>query len=163
MNPIDRIFAGLKADIDIILDGLNGIVDLCSSETKRLENQETLWPVEVEGLGKYVHDYVNGLEDLFVRISKKIDQDVPAGPHWHRDLILRMAKEIPGVRPPVIDEGLKAVLFEYAGFRHVFRHSYLTGIKWDRLKPLCERLPGLNREIKTNLRDFFSTLESSTR
>lgn len=143
MNPIDRIFAGLKADIDIILDGLNGIVDLCSSETKRLENQETLWPVEVEGLGKYV--------------------DVPSGPHWHRDLILRMAKEIPGVRPPVIDEGLKAVLFEYAGFRHVFRHSYLTGIKWDRLKPLCERLPGLHREIKTNLRDFFSTLESSTR
>jgi hypothetical protein len=126
MNPIDRIFAGLKADIDIILDGLNGIVDLCSSETKRLESQETLWPVE-------------------------------------RDLILRMAKEIPGVRPPVIDEGLKAVLFEYAGFRHVFRHSYLTGIKWNRLKPLCKQLPGLHREIKTNLRDFFSTLEASIR
>ena len=46
MNPNDRIFAGLKADIDIVLDGLDGIVDLCSTETTRLENQETLWPVE---------------------------------------------------------------------------------------------------------------------
>jgi hypothetical protein len=45
MNPNDRIFAGLKADIDIILDGMDGIVDLCSTETKRLENQEALWPV----------------------------------------------------------------------------------------------------------------------
>ena len=75
------------------------------------KNQETLWPVEVEGLGKYVHDYVNGVEDLFIRIAKKIDQDIPAGPHWHRDLILRMAKEIPGVRPPGNRPGAQSCSF----------------------------------------------------
>ena len=158
MNLPNRIFPGLKADIDIILDGLDGIVNLCSAETKRLEKQEKLWPVEIEGLGKYVHDYINGLEDVFERIVKQIDQDPPAGPHWHKDLILRVTKEIEGVRPKVIDTDLRDQLFEYAGFRHVFRHSYLTGIKWNRLKPLCDRLPNLHQQIKANLEKFFSSL-----
>ena len=76
-----------------------------------------------------------------------------------------LAKPIPAIPqfPNNTDEGLKGVLFENAGFRHVFRHSCLTGIKWNRLKPLCTQLPGLHQKIKTNVHKFFSSLEASIR
>lgn len=40
----------------------------------------------------------------------------------------------------MIDEPLESQLEEYLSFRHLFRNIYGFSLKWERCKPLVERL-----------------------
>ncbi|MEE8390089.1 MAG: hypothetical protein V3S14_04735, partial [Anaerolineae bacterium] len=46
--------------------------------------------VEVTAVASVLHSFYNGLESIFLSIAKRIDQDVPDGAQWHRDLLTRM-------------------------------------------------------------------------
>ena len=48
--------------------------------------------------------FYNGLENIFESIAQGIDQDLPWGEMWHRELLSQMTQELPGVRPAVISE-----------------------------------------------------------
>jgi len=50
-----------------------------------------------------LHAFYSGIERLFELIARDIDQCVPDGEMWHRDLIKQMTKEINGVRPAVVN------------------------------------------------------------
>jgi len=114
--------------------------------------------LELEGVGKLVHDFYNGVERIFERIAARVDEDVPPGPYWHTDLLQRMEGTWGGKRPPVIDHALALQLLEYLRFRHLFRHTYGYELLWKHLQPLAAGIPPIFEELRRKLQAFLSGL-----
>lgn len=79
--------------------------------------------IEIAALASVLHSFYNGLENVFLSIAKGIDQKVPTGSQWHRDLLLQMTQRTVN-RGPVISTELAQKLADYLGFRHFYRHTY---------------------------------------
>lgn len=65
-----------------------------------------------------LHAFYSGLEKLFELIARHVDGSSPEGIAWHRDLLSRMADDVPGVRPAVISKEMSKELDQYRRFRH---------------------------------------------
>ena len=113
---------------------------------------------EVAWMGKLAHDFYNGVERIFERITARIDEDVPPGPRWHTDLLQRMEGTWGGKRPPVIDHALALRLLEYLRFRHLFRYTYGYELLWKHLHPLAAGIPEIFEELSLKLQTFLSGL-----
>ncbi len=57
---------------------------------------------DLDGVALNLHGFYAGVERIFEEIAREIDGSLPAGPEWHRDLLLQMSAEVAGTRPPVI-------------------------------------------------------------
>jgi hypothetical protein len=71
-----------------------------------------------------LHNYYGAAESLLARIARVLDNDLPAGSEWHRELLDRMGRELPDVRPAVLSVASLKLLRRLLGFRHFFRHAY---------------------------------------
>jgi hypothetical protein len=49
--------------------------------------------IELGSLAALLHSFYNGLENIFIRIARKIDQKMPKGEMWHLQLLEQMAKQ----------------------------------------------------------------------
>lgn len=72
-----------------------------------------------------LHGYYTALEALLERVARTVDEEVPAGPAWHAELLTQMSLEIPSLRPPVIPDHAVTDLHELRKFRHFFRNAYV--------------------------------------
>ena len=91
-------------------------------------------------LGYLLHNLYGALEDLFQEIARTFENSLEDPGRYHRELLKRMALEIPGVRPPLLSAGGHTLLNELRGFRHVFRHAYDYELSPRRLADLKARL-----------------------
>jgi hypothetical protein len=98
-----------------------------------------------------LHGLYDGLERLFELIALRVDSNLPAGADRHKQLLLRMASDLPGIRPAVISQPTWQGLDDLRGFRHVVRHVYTMNLDPIKLKGLAERsqelLARLDREL----------------
>jgi hypothetical protein len=101
----------------------------------------------IDSVALNLHDFYTGLERLFEQIATGVDQSVPSGPDWHRDLLRQMTLPIPGLRPWVIDDQTAVDVDEYLRFRHVVRHRYAFELDPERV----EYLAGLLRPTYQNV------------
>lgn len=76
------------------------------------------------GVAYALHNLYSGLENSFDQISRSFENHVVDREQWHRELMLKMFLEIPGLRPAVLPSRVRPLLNELRSFRHVFRHSY---------------------------------------
>lgn len=67
----------------------------------------------LDGVALNLHGFYAGVERIFEDIARNLDEAVPAGPDWHRDLLLQMSAAIDGVRPAVISPETRFCLDEY--------------------------------------------------
>lgn len=51
--------------------------------------------VEIAAIASVLHSFYNGLENIFLSIAKGVDQQVPTGSQWHRDLLLQIGQQTP--------------------------------------------------------------------
>jgi hypothetical protein len=49
--------------------------------------------IEMASLSVLLHAFYSGLENIFVRIARKIDGELPSGQHWHQDLLAQMKRQ----------------------------------------------------------------------
>ena len=104
-------------------------------------------------MANILHSFYNGVEKIFERISKDIDDYISTGDKSHQQLLDNIyAKN--NKREGIINESAYILLNDYLGFRHVFRHSYSYHLHWGKMKPLAENLFGTWREIKEQLELF---------
>jgi len=83
-----------------------------------------------------------------------MDEHLPAGIHWHTDLLRQMERAQAGKREAILDHGLALRLHRYMRFRHLFRHTYGYELVWDELRPLVEGLPGVLADLRARLARF---------
>ncbi|MBI3186098.1 MAG: hypothetical protein HYZ28_28510 [Myxococcales bacterium] len=105
-----------------------------------------------------LHAWYGGLEAALERVARVIDQSLPAGERSHRELLLRMATDVPGVRPAVVADESVRELEELLKFRHFFRHAYRVQLDPSRVAEHTQRLLRLAPEVRRQLAVFDSFL-----
>jgi hypothetical protein len=122
--------------------------------------------VYLDSVALNIHGFYSGLERLFELIARRVDQVIPGGETWHRDLLHKMAEEVPGLRPAVISAEIIPPLDELHRFRHLVRNVYAFNLVPDKMKKLMLDLPGLWSQLKAELlafAEFLSELALSQR
>jgi hypothetical protein len=107
-----------------------------------------------------LHAYYTALETLLERIARLVDEDVPSGPTWHRDLLSQMRIDLPGLRPRAIPPELVPELDELRKFRHFFRNAYVLDL--DPAKTLAhgERVMRVHPALSRDIAQLFGHLEA---
>jgi hypothetical protein len=112
---------------------------------------------KVSHLGYMLHNLYGALEDLFQEVARTFENRLEDPSRYHRELLKRMALEIPGIRPALLSPGAHALLNELRGFRHVFRHAYDYELTGEKLEALREKMAAqweLVDQDLLNFRDF---------
>lgn len=112
-------------------------------------------------LGYLLHNLYGALEDLFQEIARTFENRLEDPGRYHRELLKRMALEIPGVRPPLLSPPGHNLLNELRGFRHVFRHAYDYELSPRRLTDLKARLLENWPQVKQDLTVFENFLNEA--
>ena len=115
--------------------------------------------LDYAALGYTIHNVYCLLENYFLRTAKFFENNLDKDT-WHKDLLRRMAIEIEGVRPALLDETLMDELDEFRSFRHVFRNLYQTRIKPERVEMLQKKLPSVLIKLKESHTDFVTKLRN---
>ena len=116
--------------------------------------------VYLDSVALNLHSFYSGLERLFELIARHIDQSIPDGETWHRDLLQQMANEIKDIRPAVIGENNAKSLDEFRRFRHLIRNVYATNLVPDRISKLMSGLPDLWKSLKAELIAFADFIDA---
>ncbi len=112
VSRIRRILSELAAEYDY-------------AQSQALLAQETQQDIYWTAVGLSLHSFYTGLEKAFEQIADKVDAGLDTkSEQWHKALLDQMALDVPGVRPPVIDESAYQYLEKYLSFRHVIRSHY---------------------------------------
>lgn len=102
----------------------------------------------------YLHHYFTGIESVFERISRAFDGGLASGGDYHRELLRSMTLEIPEIRPSIISRELAEELDEYRRFRHMFRHSYGSELRWRKMEPLAKGIDSVTMNLTEKLSGF---------
>ena len=113
----------------------------------------------LDGVALNLHGFYAGIERIFEAIARDIDDSLPTGPEWHRDLLMQMSAEMSNTRPPVIGRQTRDCLDEYRGFRHVVRNVYTFNLKPSRLQELVEELPSCYAALVQDVAAFCDFLD----
>jgi hypothetical protein len=136
------------------------VLDLDSSVQKSLKSWAVAkvggkdQDVYLDSVALNMHAFYSGLKRLFELIAKHVDGSLPEGAAWHRDLLFRMADDLPEVRPAVISKELSRELDQYRRFRHLVRNVYATNLKPERISELVERLSLIWPRLSSELQAF---------
>ena len=126
-----------------------------------LERTQTVQPslIELTALASVIHSFYNGIENIFLSISKEFDEEELTGTHWHQDLLTQMTKTTQ-TRGTVISVKTQQTLKNYLGFRHFFRHSYSYFLEWSQLEKLVQPLVEVWNEVKAELHTFLESIQN---
>ncbi|RME46581.1 MAG: hypothetical protein D6791_07905 [Chloroflexi bacterium] len=113
----------------------------------------------LDGVALNLHGFYAGVERIFEDIARAMEEGVPTGPDWHRDLLLQMSATIDEIRPPVITQETRYCLDEYRGFRHVVRNVYTFNLRPTRLQELTDELRACYEAVVRDLEAFAEFLE----
>jgi hypothetical protein len=144
----DKIVSQVKFEIEQIDQLLRSFAGLLTSVQ---ENAPDL--VQVTALASVLHSFYNGLENMFLSIAKGVDDAVPTGAQWHRDLLTQMTKATSN-RGPVLTDELAHQLAGYLGFRHFYRHAYSFFLEWSEVEKLVTPLAKVWNQVKAELELF---------
>lgn len=106
-----------------------------------------------------LHGFYTGLERIFKSIANTIDDRIPAGENWHKELLEQMTLEIEGARPALLSNESRDILDEFMRFRHRVRNIYSFNLIPERVKNLVEKLSAAHEKVKGELFAFVQFLE----
>jgi len=146
------VFSDLKKDVLDAIEDINDLLTLYEPLLLRLEQNEPDI-IELAALGTVLHSFYNGIEGIFLLVSKKIDNETPNNPAWHQALLNQMMA-VTEARTCLISPDVASVLAPYLKFRHFFRHAYAFMLDWNRLKPLVGDLKSVWDAVREDIIGF---------
>jgi len=152
----DGPIEALRGLIEDELRTLERVVREMEELLSALDNSPTR--TELRAMASILHDFYNGIENIFRRIAVQLGEGLPRGEYWHIDLLNQMTIQQEGKRRAVIDEPLRALLKEYLDFRHFFRHAYGLTLDWAKIRLLAEGMRESFEKLRTQLGVFFEGL-----
>ncbi|PUU95488.1 hypothetical protein [Halanaerobium sp.] len=106
-----------------------------------------------------LHGLYSGFEKIFLEVAKEIDENIPDGSSWHKELLDQMALKIKNLRPAVISKESRDILDEYRAFRHVVRNVYANKYSAKKISILLDNFSNEYRKVKNEIQDFLNFLE----
>lgn len=104
---VERI-RGESSDLDRLVQRVLSAWNRSKSTSKEQD-------VYLESVALNLHGFYSELERLFELIAKRVDQNLPSGGTWHRDLLNQMAQDVRELRPAVISQERVSSLDGYDG------------------------------------------------
>jgi len=149
------VSSDLKQDI---LDAIEDINELLASYELLFIRIKQTEPdnIELAALGTVLHSFYNGVEGVFLLVSKQVDNGTPTDSAWHQTLLNQMMASTDG-RACVISPDTASILAPYLKFRHFFRHAYAFMLDWKRFKPLADDLSTVWNTVKEDIVAFCDT------
>jgi len=111
------------------------------------------------GLGVYLANVYNGMENILKRILKARGVPMPDGPDWHVTLLGMFGPKTAEGLPQLFDEEMMAKLDTYRAFRHLLFHGYAIILRWDRLRPNAEQIADVFAAFRATVEEFLRTLQ----
>ena len=142
---------------------LNEIVQRCESGMERVNQNPADQDFYVAAAALHLHDFYNGLERLFEMIATEIDQAMPRGRSWHRDLLIQVTLPLTDIRPAVLTRETAHQLDEYLRFRHVVRSIYALHLDTERVGTLVAGLSSTYERVREEMEVFTHFLERLSR
>jgi uncharacterized protein YutE (UPF0331/DUF86 family) len=151
-------YAVLASQIQRDLDDLERVVERVEQAVQAARADTAQSALFIDAAPLNLHDLYSSLERVFTHIASGLDQSVPSGPDWHRELLRQMSVEVNELRPPVISAETARELDEFMRFRRVVRHAYAFDLEADRVEQLSNRLRPAFQQVQQDLRDFVAFL-----
>jgi len=151
-----RLIVDIKDDLKSIrkiTDDIKGMTQVLESEKGIVRGSDLM------ACAGYLHHYYTGIESIFERISRVFDGGLTSGGDYHRELLRSMTIEIPDVRPSIISRDLAEELDEYRRFRHMFRHSYGSELRWRKMEPLAKGIDSLTKVLVERMSEFMQFVD----
>lgn len=96
-------------------------------------------PIDWGALGFTIHSMYGVAENYFLRVSKYFENGLPPD-RWHRALVEKMALDIPGLRPALLEDVSDfRDAMELMKFRQRFRNLYGEDLDPDKTAAVQER------------------------
>jgi hypothetical protein len=86
------------------------------NQCKKLSREQEVY---IDSVALNLHGFYSGLEHIFELIARHVDENIPSGDLWHRDLLMQMSQEQKDLRPAVISTASFSSLDELRRFRHL--------------------------------------------
>jgi hypothetical protein len=109
-----------------------------------------------------LHNAQGALESALEPVARVIDEDLPQGSRWHRDLLERMARPFGSLRPALSSAPTLAVARRLLGFRHFFRHAYAVALDLAELERHSTGLVAGRERLMGDLDAFGGLLKALT-
>jgi len=109
-------------------------------------------------VGYLLHSVYTGWESAFHRIATTFENKLDAA-RWHEQLLLRMTLDIPRIRPAVIPPDALEHLAALKSFRHFFRYSYATPLRWNKMQLAVDSVDAAAAPVQAALRQFLVAVE----
>ena len=87
---------------------------------------------------------------------------LPQSSAWHRELLQQMMLDVPGVRPPLLQNSTAKLLEEFLGFRHVVRNLYTWELEPEKVARLVALLPETVQAVERDLEEFGRFLDAAS-
>ncbi len=105
-----------------------------------------------------LHGFYAGVERIFEDVARSIDDALPAGPEWHRSLLVQMAAQVAEIRPAVIRYETRECLDGYRSFRHLVRNVYTFSLRASRVQELARELRPCYQALREDTQSFCAFL-----
>lgn len=99
-----------------------------------------------------------GIENIFERIAREVDMDLPSGAEWHKKLLAQMTERRAG-RPPVLSQETAVLLGELLDFRHKVRNIYAEELIYELIEAHAKTIHALFARVCADLDAFAASLE----
>lgn len=117
--------------------------------------------IYLDSVALNLHGFYSGLERIFELIARHVDEKIPSGDLWHRDLLKQMSKEQKDLRPAVISIGSFSSLDELRRFRHLVRNVYIFNLLPEKVEPIVSDLSNLWSKVQAEILAFADFLEQT--
>jgi hypothetical protein len=101
-----------------------------------------------------LHYWYIACERIFERLAVAFDTRIAWSEGYHAELLQQMALDIPGIRPPVLQDSTAKALDEYRAFHHLVRTLYDGSFDQERVRALAERLPRVSQMVSQDWQTF---------
>lgn len=149
----------LIEEIEIEFEYIETVLDELETLDKKPPDVEPSI-VEVTAAGAFLHNYYNGIENIFKRILKfnKLRQE--ENKDWHKELLQKFHNRENTFA--FLDDPVYEDLLEILKFRHFFVHGYGFFLQWNMLKPLIKKAIRSHPKFKTLCNGYTLSLQNTS-
>lgn len=107
-----------------------------------------------------LNDYYLATEKIFRMIAVELDGGLPGGEYWRKQLLTNMSLEVPGVRPPLLEEATALQLDELRRFRCLFHNTYNFALDPARIIELAKKVPNITEHLRGEVAVFCRKIQA---
>lgn len=153
-------YKALAGRLEQVLLDLERVVT--RTETQMQQALTTNDDAYLDAVALNLHGFYAGVEHALEDIAQTMAETLPAGAHWHQNLLLQMSSNIAGIRPQVIAVQTRYCLDEYRQFRHIVRNVYTFNFRSPSIQGLVAGLRACLNAVTADFQQFAEFLHQLT-